>query len=103
MTAPAVTVIVAILLGVCAVAVQARRALRHEAAFEEQAPARPAVVTRPAAVAAPVRDYEPGINLALRDDCELLWALPARHPGLDRLGMAIHREQQKGHRGGGVS
>lgn len=92
MSAPAATVIVAVLLvyGACAVAVQACRALRHEAAaIEEQAPARPAVV------AAPVRDYEPGINLALRDDCELLWALPARHPGLDRLGMAVHREQQK--------
>ncbi|MFD4968891.1 hypothetical protein [Streptomyces sp. NPDC058424] len=63
---------------------------------------------RPAVV-----DTEPGINLADRDACELLWAMPAYDPatarlndrlatdphfaaGLDRLRRAVRDEQQKG-------
>ncbi|MFJ5151436.1 hypothetical protein ACIQCF_07580 [Streptomyces sp. NPDC088353] len=60
-----------------------------------------------------VLDTEPGINLADRDVCELLWAMPdydhtaarlderlAADPdfaaGLDRLRRAVRNEQQKG-------
>ncbi|MFF7130336.1 hypothetical protein [Streptomyces sp. NPDC008240] len=51
--------------------------------------------TAPAPTAA-VRETEPGINLADHDACELLWSMPARHPGLDRLRQAIRDEQKKG-------
>ncbi|MGW5123226.1 hypothetical protein ACWEQ7_04020 [Streptomyces sp. NPDC004069] len=64
----------------------------------------PAVPARPA-----VLDTEPGINLAHRDLCERLWAMPAYDrsaaaltddpdfaAGLDRLRRAVRNEQQKG-------
>ncbi|MFB6955520.1 hypothetical protein ACFCYB_00435 [Streptomyces sp. NPDC056309] len=61
----------------------------------------------------PVVDTEPGINLADRDACELLWAMPAYDEatarlndriatdpdlaaGLDRLRRAVRDEQKKG-------
>lgn len=46
--------------------------------------------------ARPVLDTTPGIDLAARDECELLYSLPARHPGIERLKAAIRDEQQKG-------
>jgi hypothetical protein len=43
-----------------------------------------------------VLDVEPGINLADRDECELLWAMNARNPGPERLRAATRNQQQKG-------
>jgi len=43
-----------------------------------------------------VVDTAPGINLADLDECRLLWDMPERHPGLDRLRAAIRDEQKKG-------
>ncbi|MGW2692406.1 hypothetical protein ACWC3Y_11150 [Streptomyces sp. NPDC001296] len=83
-----------IVLAVIAVAVpvlwwQIFRALRNEVAEATAAEA-----PRPAP---PVIDTEPGFNLALRDECELIWA--ARTPsglGLDELRALIRDEQQRG-------
>jgi hypothetical protein len=41
-------------------------------------------------------DNEPGVHLADLDECRLLWDMPERHPGLDRLKAAIRNQQQKG-------
>jgi hypothetical protein len=41
-------------------------------------------------------DNQPGQRADWQDQCELLWDMPARHPGLDRLRQAIRDEQQKG-------
>jgi hypothetical protein len=43
-----------------------------------------------------IRDVEPGINLALADECARLFNMPEREPGPERLRAAIRREQQKG-------
>ncbi|WP_439947247.1 hypothetical protein [Streptomyces sp. BBFR109] len=61
--------------GVLAVAVpglvwQVRHAVRAGRARRYVAPP-PRLIVRPR------RETEPGINLALRDECELLWAVPA--------------------------
>ena len=51
----------------------------------------------------PVRDTEPGIRLDWRDECELLFTMPAYQPadpeleaGCDRLRAALRNERQKG-------
>lgn len=44
----------------------------------------------------PAPDNRLGIDTASHDECELIWELPSRHPGLDRLRWAIRDEQQKG-------
>ena len=49
----------------------------------------------PRRITPPVVDTRPGIDLGARDTCELLWDMPARHPGLDRLRQAIRDQQQK--------
>jgi hypothetical protein len=54
------------------------------------------ITSIPARTTPPVLDVEPGIDLPLRDECELLYSLPARHPGPDRLRAAIRDQQQKG-------
>ncbi|MGW4493832.1 hypothetical protein [Streptomyces sp. NPDC004376] len=82
------------------VTVHAARALirwtrRQPAVAEpESTPARPSLPQRvsPAAL-----DLEPGNNLALQDECELLWSLPAwtgidLDAGTNRLRTAINDE-----------
>lgn len=44
----------------------------------------------------PAPDNWPGTDPDVHDECELIWAMPARNPGLDRLRQAIRDEQQKG-------
>ncbi|MFE9127019.1 hypothetical protein ACFYOF_16640 [Streptomyces sp. NPDC007148] len=65
---------------------QIQRALHAELARvdEEQTPA-PAVI-----------DTEPGINLALQDECELMWSVP-EHPGMKTGELdALAHDEQKG-------
>lgn len=67
-----------------------------------RAPKQLGTPARPASLSA-VLDTEPGINLALHDECELLFAMPAYTvdtpgpdlAGLDRLLRAV-RDEQKG-------
>lgn len=73
-----------------ALAWQVRRALR-EPLERDRIVAQARRTTRPAAL-----DTEPGIDLALQDECELLWSIPSDSPGWDRLRAAIRDEQQKG-------
>lgn len=57
------------------------------------------VTTRPApAPTSAVLDTEPGINLALRDECDRIALASGLYDpdGLDRLRAAIRNEQQKG-------
>jgi hypothetical protein len=49
----------------------------------------------PARAGLGVVDTECGFNLALHDECELLWDMPA-YTGVDRLRDAIRNEQHKG-------
>jgi hypothetical protein len=74
-----------------------RLAARYRRACREQAVrAQPFLEerTRPAQVTA-VLDVEPGRNLDLHDECELIYGMPARQPGPERLLWAIRREQHK--------
>ncbi|MFD7996874.1 hypothetical protein [Streptomyces mexicanus] len=67
---------------------QARRAHR-QALARDQIIARALLHTSP-----PELETEPGNDAALQDECELIWALPARSPGLERLRAAIRRQQK---------
>jgi hypothetical protein len=71
-----------------------RRAEQTCQAFTDtttQPPARPVREVGPA-----VLDLTPGMDLGLQDDCALIYDMPAREPGPERLMWAIRREQQKG-------
>ncbi|MEV6833554.1 hypothetical protein AB0N17_03325 [Streptomyces sp. NPDC051133] len=71
---------------------------RHRRAAQPYRDERPAVSpAQPAPQpAVAVLDLEPGADLGLRDECELIFGMPAREPGLDRLRWAIRDEQKKG-------
>lgn len=67
---------------------QIRRALRAS---------RPLPAAEPqASVARLARDTEHGIDLALQDECELLWSMPAFNSGRARMWAALRDVQQKG-------
>ncbi|MFI8351242.1 hypothetical protein [Streptomyces sp. NPDC085596] len=57
-------------------------------------PTSPAPLPTAPVITAPAVDTEPGCDLALRDECELLYAMPA-WTGLDRLRDAIRNDQQE--------
>lgn len=44
----------------------------------------------------PDPDAEPGFDVVLQDECELIWSLSVDQAGIDRLRAAIRGEQQEG-------
>ncbi|MFF0790411.1 hypothetical protein [Streptomyces spiralis] len=79
--------------GVLAVAVpglawQIRRALRASRSL-------PATETQ-TSVVRPAPDTEPGIDLALRDECELLWSMPAFSSGHARMRDHLRNRRTEG-------
>ena len=98
------SIVVALLVAGVAAVIWQLRAIRREASTgvrdvwdedRERWTPRP-TPPLPRRVAAPVIDTRPGIDLDARDTCELLYNLPARHPGPERLWQAIRDQQQKG-------
>lgn len=97
MSTERVLVIIAVcIVGTAFCAWQVRRALR-EPLERDRLAADARHYAAPLFGTGPDPDAEPGHDVVLQDECELIWSVPVIDPaGLERLRTAVRDEQEKG-------